>query len=416
LVRALLFSIRFVDDDVELATYFPMPYHASGSFALTGPDAALSNVRWEVRTEVYDGPRNWVGYFHATYRDHPAPVPGQDLVVLDTREVEGGGDWCGSFTGMSWIFSDRAVLTTLEGDPRFFFDDSQSPQAYGTGTEEWGGGGDYWGGRTMTLPLAGHPVGAPDPAAAQNSEDAIESAYRLLVADAMPFGKNARIQLEHGGVNESTEHYQSVAYWYGIPGACLVLTDSFHVGDSDDEASHAYSSPQASPVVDVTSRYEWGPDHLGGVEVFAATADTGRYTSGTSEFTLSIDPENLGVLLRRKLDYAFPDQRADVFVADDRPGAEFRRAGTWYLAGSNQSVFSFPLGELDPAFAIVQTSNRRWREDEFLVPRALTEHRSRIRVRIVFAPNVKPLHPGAQPAAAAWSEYRYWAYSYVLPE
>jgi hypothetical protein len=32
-------------------------------------------------------------------------------------------------------------------------------QAMGTGTEEWGGGGDYWGGRNMTTPLAGHPVG-----------------------------------------------------------------------------------------------------------------------------------------------------------------------------------------------------------------------------------------------------------------
>ena len=74
--------------------------------------------------------------------------------------VEGGGDWSGSFVGTSWIFSHRGVLNTLEGDPRFFFDDSQTPQAYGTGTEEWGGGGDYWGGLNMTLPLAGHPCGA----------------------------------------------------------------------------------------------------------------------------------------------------------------------------------------------------------------------------------------------------------------
>ncbi len=51
-------------------------------------------------------------------------------------------------------------MRTLEGDPRFFFDDSLTPQAQGTGTEEWGGGGDYWGGLNMTLPFAGHPVGA----------------------------------------------------------------------------------------------------------------------------------------------------------------------------------------------------------------------------------------------------------------
>ncbi len=33
--------------------------------------------------------------------------------------------------------------------------------------EEWGGGGDYWGGRNMTLPFAGHPVGAPSARAGQ---------------------------------------------------------------------------------------------------------------------------------------------------------------------------------------------------------------------------------------------------------
>ena len=29
-----------------------------------------------------------------------------------------------------------------------------------------------------------------------------------------------------------------------------------------------------------------------------------------------MEPKNFGVLLRRKLDYAFPNQRAEVFVAD----------------------------------------------------------------------------------------------------
>src|SRR6185312_1591636 len=119
-------------------------------------------------TQPYTDPPSWVGYLHATYIDQGAPTPGKDLVMLDTTATEGGGDWCGQIVGTSFVFSDRANLTTLEGDPRFFFDDSDSPQAYGTGTEEWAGGGDYWGGETMTLPLAGHPVGAPNAAAMQS--------------------------------------------------------------------------------------------------------------------------------------------------------------------------------------------------------------------------------------------------------
>ena len=95
-------------------------------------------------------------------------------------------------------------------------------KAQGTGTEEWGGGGDYWGGENMTLPFAGHPVGAKNAATAVSAEDRIESAYRFLLADLMPFGKNARIQLEHGGTNESTQHYETVTYWYGLPAPSLV--------------------------------------------------------------------------------------------------------------------------------------------------------------------------------------------------
>src|SRR5207302_9027105 len=137
--------------------------------------------RWRVRIHSLAAKSGEVGYFHATYRDHPDPVAGKDLTLLDTSGVEGSRDWAGHFIGMSWIFSHNANLGTLEGDPRFFFDDSRTPQGQGTGTEEWGGGGDYWGGRNMTLPFAGHPCGAPSAREAKSDEDKIESAYRFLL-------------------------------------------------------------------------------------------------------------------------------------------------------------------------------------------------------------------------------------------
>ncbi len=65
---------------------------------------------------------------------------------------------------------------------------------------------------------------------------------------------------------------------------------------------------------EITSRYEWGPDTLKGVEIYPAPTDRGRTTKTSSEFTLKIDPKNFGVMLRRKLDYQFPNQRAEVFV------------------------------------------------------------------------------------------------------
>src|SRR6185369_12177378 len=157
-------------------------------------------------------------------------------------------------------------------------------------------------GLNMTLPFAGHPCGARNAAEAKNDEDKIESAYRFLLADLMPFGKSAVIRLEHGGENQSTEHYQSVTYWYGAPAATLIKTDELKIADAASETAHAYDSAQASASYEITSRYEWGVDSLprgperpatNSIELYPAHTDRGRKTTGSSEFTLRLDPKNL---------------------------------------------------------------------------------------------------------------------------
>lgn len=406
LVKAFPMNIRYDSNRVHLACYFPMPFRKSASIEISGQ---RNNVAWTARYQPLTDPFEHVAYFHATYRDHPTPERGKDLVLLDTREAEGGGDWSGNFVGTSWIFSHRGNLTTLEGDPRFFFDDSQSPQAYGTGTEEWGGGGDYWGGRNMTLPFAGHPCGAANPKEAKDPEDLIQSAYRFLLADLMPFGKNAVIRLEHGGQNESTEHYETVTYWYGVNKPALVKTDELTIGDEGSEKTHGYKSPDASEPYEIASRYELGVDKLGTQVVCEAHSDRGRKTKGSSEFTLKLRSDNHGALLRRKLDYSFPNQRAEVFVDD-------QLAGIWYLAGGNTCIYSNPKEELGATQHNVQTSNRRFRDDEFIISRKFTQNRPSIRVRIKFTPVETPLFPGHPLPELAWSELRYDAYCWVMPE
>jgi hypothetical protein len=418
LVRAFPMQIRFDAERVHVACVFPMPFAQSARLELANAaDAAVTGLRWAIRTAPLREPLGTVGYFHATYRDHANPVDGEDLVLLDTQETEGGGDWSGSFVGTSLIFTHAGNLRTLEGDPRFFFDDSRTPQAHGTGTEEWGGGGDYWGGRNMTLPLAGHPCGVRKAEEAKAPEDLIHSAYRFLLADLMPFGKRAVIRLEHGEDNTSKEHYETVTYWYGRNRPTLVLTDSLKVGEAVSEREHGYVSPAASAVYHLDSRYDGGPDTIAGRTIFPAERDGGRVTTGVSEFQLKVDPANVGVLLRRKLDYGFPNQRAEVEIAKVDAGVvgEFKRAGAWFLAGSNTCVFSYPKEELDPPLPVVQTSNRRFRDDEFLIGRALTEGAEAIRVRVKFTPVELPLLPGFPVGPLGWSELRYDAYSILPP-
>ncbi len=415
LVKAFPVNIRFDKDRVYLACYFPMPFFKSARIELLGHGMQVGGVEWNIRSAPLEEHPNQVGYFHATYRDFPAPIPGRDLTLLDTRGVEGAQQWSGSFVGTSFIFSHNADLQTLEGDPRFFFDDSQTPQGQGTGTEEWGGGGDYWGGANMTLPFAGHPVGARSPATAVNAEDKIESAYRFLLSDLMPFGKNAVIRLEHGGTDESIEHYETIAYWYGLPSPSLIETDHLQLGDQADERAHHYYSPQASAPYAIASRYEWGVDTLKGTAIYPETQDRGRITKTSSEFELRLRPDNLGVLLRRKLDYSFADQRAEIYIADSHR-APWKLAGVWYLAGSNTVLYSNPSKELGAAQHNVETSNRRFRDDEFLVPINLTRGRKSILVKIRVTPVDTPLYPGYAVGERAWSEIRYSAYCFVAPK
>ena len=414
-VKAFPVNIRFTGGRVVLACYFPMPFFKSARIELRGAGQAISDVRWKVDSAAVSKPASQLSYFHATYRDFPHPEPGRDLVLLDTREQEGTGDWSGSFVGTSFIFSHNANLTTLEGDPRFFFDDSQTPQAQGTGTEEWGGGGDYWGGINMTLPFAGHPVGARNVQTAVNEEDKIESAYRFLLADLFPFGKNAVIRLEHGGTDQSVEHYETVSYWYGLPSSSLIKTDEIQIGDSQSERDHGYTSPEASEPYLIDSRYEWGVDTLDGKVIYPSQQDRGRVTKGNSEFRVRVQPNNLGILLRRKLDYQYTDQRAEVYVAGHNRSS-WKLAGIWYLAGSNTCVYSNPKDELGVTQHIVETSNRRFRDDEFLISRALTNNQKEIWVRIKYTPVTRPLYPGYAQAQDGWSEIKYTAYSFVTPE
>lgn len=414
LVKALPVNIRFTKDRIDFACYFPMPYFKSAHVQLVGAEHPIRDIKWDLRYMRMIGVPSQQTYFHATYKDFPHPTRGQDLELLDTKSFEGSDSWSGQFIGTSFIFSHGADLRTLEGDPRFFFDGSETPQAQGTGTEEWGGGGDYWGGLNMSLPLAGHPVGAKNVQGALNEADKIESAYRFLLADLMPFGNRAIIHLEHGGKNESTEHYETIAYWYGAPLSTLLQTDQLQVGDERSERDHRYTSPGASAPYTLKSRYELGVDTLDGAEIYPASEDHGRTMTGTSEFKLRLRPDNIGVLLRRKLDYSFADQRAEVSIADESK-SNWKPAGIWYLAGSNTVVYSNPPDELGRTQHIAQTSNRRFRDDEFLVSKDLTQGKKAIWIRIKFTPVSRPLYPGYPTGTRAWSEMRYTAYCFITP-
>lgn len=426
LVKGFPMVIRYDQDHIYLSCYYPMPFFKNARIEIQERNGnRMKNIAYEIRSVPYDAPINHAGYFHATYNDHPSPNLGEDMTFLDTDQTEGGGPWSGNFVGMSWIFSRNGYLGTLEGDPRFFFDNSKTPQAWGTGTEEWGGGGDYWGGRNMTIPFAGYPVGTSSKHA-DNEKELVNSAYRFLIADHFPFGHRAVINLEHGAVNHTDEHYSGVVYWYGTNDSSLVLTDELNVCHPGSRKRHGYVSPAAREPYTLVSRYELGPDSHGkGRMFFPAEKDQVRTMTGTSRFTVNIFPDNLGVMLRRKFDYHYPNQCAKVYVKDSDTDKDWNYVGKWYTAGSNTCVYSNPLDkwselftkkELAPAEHQVITSNRRWREEEFLIPDHMTKGMNRLDVKIEFVPVDRELYPGYPfPGKNVWSASRYWVYCYKMP-
>jgi hypothetical protein len=356
---------------MDFNLYWPMPYASSARIAISSAlPSPINNVAWSVRYEPFTDPPGWWGNFHALYTSIPNPTPGEDMTFLD---VTGSGRVVGT------IVNFTAPDGTLEGDPHFFIDDNNTPQVQITGTEEWGTGGNYWnGGNQTTLPVGGLPSSINNPPGTDVDGSAL---YRFLVSDSIPFNRHIVLRWEHGPANDVNDHpYRAAVLWYANPVQTARLTDDLWIADPISRTLHKYQSPAATYYT-LTAAYEY-PVHN------PLSTDTGINTTGVTTFTMALDPANVGAFLRRKFDYAAPNQRARLFV-DGQP------AGTWYTGGY------FDGADIDGHV-------RRWREEELPLSPALTAGKSSITIRVEFVPTTDPPN-------TYWTEFRYQLYSLVMP-
>jgi hypothetical protein len=213
-VRSLLFAMGPSPDD-WLRSWWPMPYARSASIALVNrSDAAIrlqARVRFLRSTRwarlVRDGR---AGVFHATSRRPTRTVRGRDWTFLHVRGA-------GTLAGVTQTMRGGESEYYLEGDEHISVDGSRRPQMTGTGTEDFYGGGWYFTvlrrSTPFSLPFNGFPKeldrsgGCPDATC--------KTAYRVLLADSVPFRRSIRFGIEHGAENETEAVYSSTAYWYG---------------------------------------------------------------------------------------------------------------------------------------------------------------------------------------------------------
>lgn len=129
----------------------------------------------------------------------------------------------------------------LEGNDQAFIDDSPTPQINGTGTEDFYQGGWYFNKGAFSDPLTGNPTNLSTGPCA----DGCTSAYRLMLADAVPFSSSLRFGIQHGPVNTTPTTYSSTAYWYGRSGASpdlyhpVVLQNGWAQAPGTDAVSYA---------------------------------------------------------------------------------------------------------------------------------------------------------------------------------
>jgi hypothetical protein len=351
-------------DGFAFELLWPMPFHKTARVTLSTP-TDLGPLLWQAGDEPFAHPAGWWGTFHAT-EAAPPTEEGADLKFLD---VSGTGRIVGT------VVNFGEVGPTLEGDPRIYLDDSNTPQVKATGTEEWAMGGVYWrDGHQTSLPLAGLPSTTANPPGDNVDGSAL---YRFLVADSIPFNRRAVINWEHGVANTSRLPYRAVVLWYGTPAITALQTDRLDVGDETSRTRHVYTGEGI--LYSLRTGWEY-PVQTGPI------TRTGISTSKTTAFTLHLDRRNTGAFLRRTFDYGMPDQRARLYI-DGEP------AGTWYSAGSFMGNDRYG-------------HSRRWRQEELPLPRHLTEGRSSVRIEVRFEPT-------ADPPNHEWTEFEYELYSLV---
>ena len=233
------------------------------------------------------------------------------------------------------------------------------------------------------------------------------------------------------------KHYETVTYWYGIQQPGLAADRRARRRQrSEREIARTTVRPMQPRRKHVESRHEVGVDQVPTMtdgETNGDCSPRSPTTAGARRRTPNSCSDStrmrVGVMLRRRLDLAVSQpegqhlrgrrggREAGVgkgrhLVHGRRQHGRLRRSAD----GHSRARDSTQQVELHAAGTSPQTSNRRWREDEFLLPpQADARAATRFASAANSCPSANPLFPGHPPQEEAWTEFRYWAYCFVMP-
>jgi hypothetical protein len=384
--------------------YFPMPFAQSAVISLVNEDSQPVNAFWQVQQSptTYQGVGGRVGEFYATYAAQDPTQTGSDFVMLDQP---GQGKVVGiSYTEEGSLNAAETVF--MEGNEHVYVDGSQTPDLNGTGTEDFFDGGYYYANGPFTL----FDHGATD-IETVSPVDAETSQYRLLLQDPWNFRDGIVLGIQHGAGDGLPTANHSVVFWYGNGRDGMEQTDQIVLASGRSRAAAGYSSTPPGTPETLTSFYEGAQDGNISSPLFDATiilgavppplgldprhqavTDSGLdHGSGSAiRFNVAVNPDNDGVVLRRRLDQGIFEQQAEVYV-DGVP------AGLW-MSPANTSASGSP--------AKYDTS-KRWADSDFPIAAELTEGKSQLSIELVV--QKPPFVPTGLPSG--WTDFRYIAFS-----
>ncbi|MHB1462391.1 MAG: DUF2961 domain-containing protein [Armatimonadota bacterium] len=357
-VHALNYLTHGMSPDGKFYSYFPMPFWQSARVELLNrgqqPVELSGDVSFKPSTALaYD--RLKAAHFRSSvYQPPMAKTPEEDSHIGTI--VGRGHVVAGLITGKQ---------TSCEGDVRVYIDGSGTPSVESDGSESWACYG--WG---FTTPPSYNPLSGYD-----GTGNEMWSMSRLMLGDSYPFNSTLRFGVEGGsGIHTGEDVRSGVLLYYGEPEAGMLLTDYVDVGDDKSNKAHSYKMSGFTFIGHLSESYEGERDQ-------DIIKDQGVGFTDQSSFTVTISPQNEGVLLRRRSDQEQGRQRAQVYI-----DSELVKERDWYYA--DQNMF------------------HRWVDDEFQVPASYTKGKKTLNIKI---------KPVAVDGVKTWNEFAYWVYSLGKP-
>ena len=198
-----------------LNCFFPMPFQHHARITVTNEGKeAIGSLYYNIDYRIYSRPLPPDAlYFHAEYRQ---AQPNRGWTNVDDKTNLYGKNnyvWLdakghGQFAGVTMSVLENQDGWWGEGDDMFFIDGAKRPSIAGTGTEDYFLGAWDFGGKPFSYALYGAPIVGKELAGSR------WSVYRFHFDSPIPFTKSIRATIEHGNVNDRSDNYYSVAYWY----------------------------------------------------------------------------------------------------------------------------------------------------------------------------------------------------------